>query len=237
MRVVPRHLSCRAAGLALAVVIVLPSAGLAQEVVPLPPPQTPESEIAQVLIADRYRLRPSDVVEIEFRFTPEFNQSVSVLPDGYVTLRGIGELRAAGLTVPELKHELVAAFSTFMRDPEIDVVLREFDRPFFIAGGEVNQPGKYELRGRTTIFSGVSIAGGFTQAAKHSRVWLYRHRADGQIEAREFDYKRMLNKGTMDGDELLQPNDIVFVPTSGFSKFERYFILPVIYFFLNPRFY
>jgi len=237
MRGAPGRLSYRTAGLMLAAWVALPPAVSAQEIAQPQAPPTPESEIGQSLIAGRYRLRPSDVIEVEFRFTPEFNQSVSVLPDGYVMLRGIGELRAAGLTVPELHQQLVAAFSTFMRDPEIDVVLREFDRPFFIAGGEVGQPGKYELRGRTTIFSGISMAGGFTQAAKHSRVWLYRRRADGQIEAREFDYKRMLNKGIMDSDELLQPNDIVFVPTSGFSKFERYFILPVIYFFLNPRFY
>src|SRR5262249_25106691 len=35
----------------------------------------------------RYRIRSSDVIDLTFRFTPEFNQEVTVQPDGYIQAR------------------------------------------------------------------------------------------------------------------------------------------------------
>ena len=46
-----------------------------------------------------YRLRPSDVVEISFTVAPEFNQSLTVQPDGYVMLKDAGMLEVEGLNL------------------------------------------------------------------------------------------------------------------------------------------
>src|SRR5579864_1347600 len=48
-----------------------------------------------------YRLHPSDVVEVTFTVAPEFNQTLTVQPDGYVMLKDAGPVEAQGLTVPE----------------------------------------------------------------------------------------------------------------------------------------
>lgn len=45
----------------------------------------------------QYRLRKSDVVEIKFTFSPEFDQTVTVLPDGFVALNTVGDLFAEKL--------------------------------------------------------------------------------------------------------------------------------------------
>src|SRR6185437_12755819 len=116
-----------------------------------------------------YRLHKSDVVEIKFTFSPEFDQTVTVLPDGFVTLKSIGDLPAEGLTLSAFKDSLTGAYATILRDPEISVVLKEFDHPFFVAGGQVGRPGKYELRSPTSLSEAISIAGGFTEQAKHSQ--------------------------------------------------------------------
>src|SRR5687767_4153611 len=50
----------------------------------------------------RYRLRPGDVIELNFPFVPTFNDTITIQPDGYITLRALGGLRVDGLTVPEL---------------------------------------------------------------------------------------------------------------------------------------
>src|SRR5438034_9630177 len=60
----------------------------------------------------RYRLRAGDVLELNFPFSPEFNQSVGVQPDGYITLRGIGELRAQDRTTRDVVESLRRAYST-----------------------------------------------------------------------------------------------------------------------------
>jgi len=49
----------------------------------------------------RYELCKGDIFELTFPFTPEFNQTVTVHPDGFITLTGLGDLHLAGKTVPE----------------------------------------------------------------------------------------------------------------------------------------
>ncbi len=47
-----------------------------------------------------YRLTKSDVVDVNFTFSPDFNQSLTVQPDGFIALRGAGTIYAEGLTLP-----------------------------------------------------------------------------------------------------------------------------------------
>src|SRR5690242_2159588 len=65
----------------------------------------------------RYQIRPSDAFDLNFEFTPELNQSVVVQPDGFVTLREIGDVQVAGLTVPQLTDRLKLAYGKILHDP------------------------------------------------------------------------------------------------------------------------
>ena len=122
-----------------------------------------------------YRFNKSDVVEISFAFASEFNQTAAVQPDGYITLKDAGHLVAEGLTASELEAAIAAAYGKLLHDPRVTVGLKDFDRPYFIAAGEVGRPGKYELRGPISISAALAIAGGFNEHAKHSQVVLFRH--------------------------------------------------------------
>ena len=44
-------------------------------------------------------LQPNDVIELQYRYTPEYNQTVSIQPDGFVTLQLLGDLKISGLTL------------------------------------------------------------------------------------------------------------------------------------------
>jgi len=170
----------------------------------------------------RYQLRPADVVELQFEFSPEFNQMVSVQPDGYISLRGIGDLHVAGETVPELTATLQRQYGTFLHNPVISVVLKEFEKPYFIANGMVGHPGKYDLRGDTTVVEAIAVAGGFTEASKHSQVVLYRRVSQEWLEAKLLDVKSMLNSKNLREDIHLQPGDMIYVPQNRISKIRRY---------------
>src|SRR6266853_1833380 len=67
----------------------------------------------------RYKLQRGDGFDISFELNPEFNQTATVQPDGYVTLRGIGELMVADKTVPELTATLRTAYSKILNEPLI----------------------------------------------------------------------------------------------------------------------
>ena len=173
-----------------------------------------------------YRLRASDVLEISSTFAPEFDQTVTVQPDGFITLKGLEkQMYAQELTLPELREGLRTAYAPLLHDPEISIVLKDFDRPYFIAGGEVGKPGKYDLHGDTTVSEAVAIAGGFTGQAKHSQVVLFRHVSDDTVETKLLNIKAMLSGHDLREDVHLRPGDMVYVPQNMISKIRRY--LPV----------
>jgi len=172
-----------------------------------------------------YRLHKSDVVEIRFTFSPEFDQVTTVSPDGFLSLKGIGDLSAEGLTVHELAESVRNAYSSMLRDPEVSVILKDFERPFFIAGGQVGKPGKFELRSPTSVAEAIAIAGGFTEGAKHSQVVLFRKVSDGVVESHLLNVKTMLASRNLEEDLELKPGDMLFVPQNRISKIRKF--LPV----------
>jgi polysaccharide export outer membrane protein len=170
----------------------------------------------------RYRLQKSDVIEVKFKFSPEFDQTITVQPDGFITLDGAGDIRVEDKTIPELKDAIRRAYQGILREPIITVSLKDFDKPFFIAAGQVGHPGKYELRGDTTLVEALAIAGDITTAAKHSQVVLFRHISRETVEARVFNVKQMLASHNLEEDPHLLPGDLVFVPQNKISKMQRY---------------
>lgn len=91
----------------------------------------------------RYQLRKSDSFEVDFALSPELNQTITVQPDGYITLKSAGTIVAEGLTIPELTEKIRQAYSGVLHDPIITIELKDFDKPYFIASGQVGKPGKY----------------------------------------------------------------------------------------------
>lgn len=180
-----------------------------------------------------YRLNKSDVLDIDFTFSPEFNRTVTVQPDGYIRLKGLGNLYAEGKTLPDLEETLRQAYAATLHDPEVTVELKDFDKPYFVAAGEVTRPGKYELRSDTTITAGVAMAGGFTQQARHSQVLLFRRVSDDLVEARVLNVKKMLNTRDLAEDLHLLPGDLLFVPQSAVSKIRRFMPVPSLGMYAN----
>lgn len=170
----------------------------------------------------RYRLEAGDGFDIGFELSPEFNQSVTVQPDGFITLRGVGDLHVAGQTVPELTQTIRAAYGKILHEPLVSITLKDFQKPYFIADGQVGRPGKYELRGDTTLTEAVAMAGGFQDSAKHSQVLLFRRVDEQWTSAQIFDVKKMHAKRDLREDPLLRPGDMVFVPKNRISKIKPF---------------
>lgn len=166
----------------------------------------------------RYELQPGDVFEVTFPFVPEFNQKVTIQPDGFVTLNPIGDLKAAGNTVPKLGDYLTERYQTVLKDPDLRINLLEFRQPYFTAGGEVGRPGKYELSDHTTVAEAVAIAGGFTAAAKHSQVLLFRSYSEEWVEVKKLNIKELIKRGDLSEDLQLRSGDMIYVPKSALSK-------------------
>lgn len=174
----------------------------------------------------RYVLRAGDSFDIVFRFTPEFNQTVAIQPDGFISVRELPDIVAAGKTVPELTALLLKQYSRILREPVITVVLKEYEKPYFIAQGELVRPGKYEMRGDTTVLEGIGIAGGFNERSKHSQVLLFRRVSDGWMSVKKLDMKTMLDTADLSEDLHLKPGDMIYVPKNAMSKIKQFIPIP-----------
>jgi polysaccharide biosynthesis/export protein len=173
-----------------------------------------------------YRLNHSDVLALSFTLSPEFDQTLTIQPDGYVALKDAGAVLAQGLTLEEFRLAVELAYKGYLHDPQVAVALKEFEHPYFVAGGEVGRPGKYELRADTNILEAVQMAGGFTHEARHSQVLLFRHVDGDLIEARVFNLKKMLKEKNLSEAFALRPGDLLFVPQNSISKIERFLSKP-----------
>jgi polysaccharide biosynthesis/export protein len=184
----------------------------------------------------RYRLQKGDSFDVDFAFSPELNQNVSVQPDGFVTLKEVGSIFVEGQTVPELTQTLKDAYAETMNDPVIAIVVKDFEKPYFIAAGQVVKPGKYDLRSRLTVTEAVAIAGGFNDSAKHSQVVLFHPTPDGVFEAKLLNVKQLLASHNLSEDIYLRPGDMLYVPQSTISKIRKYIPSSSIGAYYNPAF-
>ena len=175
-----------------------------------------DAQAASAASADRYRIQKGDTLEITFPFASDFNQTKTVQPDGFIFLRSVGDLMVVGLTVTELQDAVKGRYVSIMRDAVVSVELKDFERPYFVAVGSVERPGKYELRGVTTVTQALAVAGGFKADAKRSKVVVFRRSptGTGSVELRRIDVGKMLDSGDLKADLLLEPGDMVSVSKS-----------------------
>jgi polysaccharide biosynthesis/export protein len=182
----------------------------------------------------RYHLRKGDTFDLDFSMTPEFNQTVAVQPDGYVTLKAVGSVYVEGQTVPELTDTLKKAYANVLHEPVIAVALKDFEKPYYIAGGQVAKPGKYDLRGDLTVSEGVAIAGGFDEKSKHSEVVLFRPLPAGGFQAKVINVKKLLASRDLSEDIRLEPGDMLYVPQNSFSKIHPFLPTSAVSAYFGP---
>jgi len=183
----------------------------------------------------RYRLQPADVLEVRYRYTPEFDQTVAVQPDGFANLQIVGDVKLQGLTLEQGKAAILEKAGRRLREPEITLALKDFEKPFFVVGGEVASPGKFEMRGPVTALQAIAMAGGFkTASAKHSQVILFRRVGPDLAKTEILDFKAAMSPSRPESLPDLHPGDTLIVPQNRISKIERYVKLANMGLYWNP---
>ena len=184
---------------------------------------------------ERYRLQPGDVLEVQFRYSPEFNQTVTVQPDGYVSLEIGGDIKVAGMTIEQTRLAILKKASARLQDPVATVILKEFQKPYFVVAGEVTTPGKIEMRERVTAIQAIMLAGGLKEGAKASQVVVFRKLNSDLAEVKVLNLKSIRRTSDLENDLTLQAGDMVFVPRDKITKIERFMRLASVAAFIAPK--
>ncbi len=153
-----------------------------------------------------------DLLDVHVWHQAEISGQVTVRPDGKITLPLIGELTAGGLTPPQLQISIAERLRSFVNEPEVTVVVQQANSKKFNVMGRVVHPGSFSLATRTRILDGIAAAGGFSDFAKVSKVYVLRPTSTHSVQKLPFNYKR-ITRGRDDAENVeLQPGDTVVVP-------------------------
>lgn len=169
-----------------------------------------------------YRIKQGDKLSVKFLYHPELNEiSVVVRPDGFISLQMIDDSKAEGLTISELKAQLEKSYNEILLKPVLTVALLEFVAPRVFIGGQVNKPGRYDLREGQTLVQVIFLAGGFTTDANRKMVIHARPNGSGDWEIQSANVLKVINQQGEQKDIALQDGDYIFIPDSKISQINK----------------
>lgn len=167
-----------------------------------------------------YRIHPGDQMNIQFTYTPDLNQAVTVQPDGYIVLPTTGQVQVGGRTVDEAIKLIEDRASEHLKDPQVAIVLTDFQKPYFIVAGQVNAPLRYEMREPTTALKAVMLAGGIKPSGKEKTVVVFHDMDTSTPQVRVLNLKKVTDPRIFEHDMELSSGDIVYVPRTTMDRVE-----------------
>ena len=147
----------------LALVVGLPLAASAQAA------PTLQTNAATAPLADEkhYRIGPGDVLDIRVFNKPQFSRDgVRVGERGMIRMPLLeGEIQAACRTEAELAEELTERYKEFLRHPQVDVFIKDYQSQPVAVLGAVRAPSRFQLQRRVRLLELLSFAGGPSDVA------------------------------------------------------------------------
>lgn len=167
-----------------------------------PQPPTPEG---------LYQMGPEDLIQVLVWKNEALSKTVSVRPDGWISLPLVGDVKAAGLTPMQLKGLIVEKLKEFVADPNVTVIVEDIRSFKVFIVGEVAKPGAYVLKSDTSVMQALAMAGGFTQFASRAKITILR-REDGKEVGIRFNYNEVASGSDVSKNLQLRPGDTIIVP-------------------------
>lgn len=158
-----------------------------------------------------YVIGPEDVLNINVWKEQEISRIVPVRPDGKISLPLVNDVQAAGLTPMQLQVSLHDALKKFLSDPQVTVIVTQINSRRVYVLGEVPRPGAFALLPHMTVLQALSTAGGLSQFAKVSGVYVLRTENGRQVTL-PFNYKEVVRGKRADQNIELKPGDTIVVP-------------------------
>jgi len=114
---------------------------------------------------DRYRVGPGDLLDIRVFGRPELNREARISNQGNIRLPFLDELRVACLTESEIATLITEKYKKYLRDPQIDIFIKEYKSQPVAVIGSVEKPGRFQLQRRVRLLDLLTFAGGPTKNA------------------------------------------------------------------------
>ena len=168
-----------------------------------------------------YRLEYNDSLTVVFRYTPEFNQEVTIGPDGRAVIAGLGTIIARGLTLDQFRDQVVSVASIHLVNPDVSLTLKNFVKPHILVEGEVNTPGRVDLREDISALDAIALAGGFRDSGAKANVLLLRQEKGPVSQTRVIDLTYFIKNHKLEEIPQMRAGDVLYVSSTKFSKLQQ----------------
>lgn len=159
------------------------------------------------------RIGPGDLLDIKIYGSPELSNTVRVSDAGQITMPLVGHVEVLGLTAEDAQRRVEQQLVSggFLRNPQVNILVKEFATQGISVLGEVAKPGVYPLLGSRRLFDALSMAGGTTIRAGNTVVITHR---DQPSAPEVLTLARDPMEAARQNIEL-QPGDTVMIVKSG----------------------
>lgn len=154
-----------------------------------------------------YVLGPSDHIVVDVYGVTQESKTLTISPDGTVTIPNVGPVQVSGLTVPAAQQRIRQHMGKYYTDSEIKVTVGQTRTIVVNVMGEVRTPGTYTLSAFATVFHALYKAGGISELGTLRNIKVYRQ---GRLISVVDVYEFILN-GRLAGNVHLQDNDVIQV--------------------------
>ena len=158
----------------------------------------------------QFILGAADVIHVNVWKNVELSQTVTIGPDGFVSLPLLGDVHVAGMTANELGQKLAVKLNNFVVNPQVTVSVVDIRSRQVYVLGQVSKPGGYPLIAPVNVLQLIALAGGLSNYANRKEITILRPRPGGPQKI-IFNYNNAV-RGDGKQNIDLQPGDTVVVP-------------------------
>ena len=177
-------------------------------------PPLPPAPPASALPSSEYIIGPGDKLNIFVWRNPELSVTVSVRPDGRLSIPLVNDVVAIGKTPTQLGQELEQRLAKYIKEPVVTVIAQEFVGPFneqVRVIGEAAQPRAIPYRTDMTVLDAMIEVGGLTRYASGNNSVLVRN-VNGAQQTYSVHLDDLIQDGDVASNVALQPGDILIIP-------------------------
>jgi len=173
-----------------------------------------------------YHIGPRDILTLTIYAGGEKQQvtPLTVSSQGMVNIPFIGSIKAEGLTVSQLEDLITKPLAAdYFVNPEVNIVISEYHSLQYYISGAVGNPGLYEMKSEATLMELIAKSGGVS--AQHGNIAYILHPStNGTVSKKgnhsdfsdkdpiKINLSKLLDKGDMSRNILLQSGDVVYIP-------------------------
>ncbi len=166
---------------------------------------------AKASVDEGYLIGPGDVLDISVWKDEALTRSCVVRPDGSISFPLIGDVRASGRTVSQLKAEMERKIDRYVPQATLLLEVKQINSLIIYVIGKVNIPGRIVLTVDVNVLQALATAGGLNPFAKRDKIKIFRQGTNETIIF-PFDYDSVVEGKRLEQNIHLKRGDVVVIP-------------------------